>query len=118
MGSVACGGRNRRTRRQRRGRRGSQPSARTSGGGSASVANVIKEISTSKLVKQLEDITDELVGNGADEGVSHADVWFMPFYVSPQVLNPECLEGGLVRWEEWRVCLHRHKKGTGKAGVV
>ena len=83
-----------------------------------SVANVIEEVSTSKLIKQLEDIRDELVGNGADEGSSHADVWFMPFYVPPQVLNPECLEGSLVRQEEWRVCLHHHKKGTGKAGVI
>ena len=49
------------------------------------------------MVKQLEDIRDELIGNGADKGVGHADVWFVPFYVLPQILNSERLEGGLVR---------------------
>ena len=68
-----------------------------SGGGGASVANIVEEVSTSKLVKQLEDIRDELIGNGADKGAGHADVWFVPFYVLPQILNSERLEGGLVR---------------------
>ena len=61
-----------------------------------SITNVIKKISSSKLVKQLEDIRDEFIGNGANEGASHANVWFMPLYVSPQVFDPERLEGGLV----------------------
>ena len=80
--------------------------------------NVIEEVSAPKLIKQLKDVRDKLVGDGVDEGLGHANVRFMPFYVSPQVLNLECLEGSLVHQEEWRVCLHRHKKGTGKAGVV
>ena len=80
--------------------------------------NVIKEVSTSKLIKQLKDVGDKLVGDGADEGSGHADVRFMPLDISPQVLNPERLEGSLVCQEKWRVCLQCHKKGAGKAGII
>ena len=60
------------------------------------VANVIKEVSTSKLIKQLENVKDKFVGNGADKGSGHADVWFMPINISPQVFNPEHLKGSLI----------------------
>ena len=46
------------------------------------VMNVVQEVSTSKLVKQLQDVGNEFTGDGAEEGSSHANVRLMSLYIS------------------------------------
>ena len=80
--------------------------------------NVVQEVSTSKLVKQLQDVGNKFTGDGAEEGPGHADVRLVSLNVMSQVFHAKCLEGHLICKKEGGVCFNCHEKGTGKARVI
>ena len=81
---------------RRVGGRGRFPPTRTSGGTGASIPDIIDEICTSELVKQLHQIRDEFHGDGPQDGFGKAKVGFAVIKVLSQVFNPEGLKGSVV----------------------